>query len=564
MTGRGLSKYIKNGAMRTIHYIVILSALSAALFLPGLGKLALTDPDETFYAQTAREMLEEGDWVTPRIFGEPQYEKPPLYYWLVMLSYKVFGVSEFSARFPSIIFAFLGILGVFLTGRLFYSRLTGFLSSVILATGIEYFVVGRACVTDTVLTVFIIYTIFFFMSAWSSGRRSLYLASSAAAALAVLTKGPIGLFIPGAVILIYLIWIKEVKDLFRKVPVLASLCVFFTVALPWYAAVYFSNGSAFVDEFFGVHNVIRFLHPEHRIGDTPFFFVPVVIAGIFPWTVFFLFAVWDMYKRRAKTLCENARKGSAPRSPHVFLAVWFLLVFLFFSVSRTKLVTYILPLFPAVAIITGRFWERMMTGGMERFSSRMVKWMSGLYVLSCFMVAGGVIGFVWYRFPASDMFYGSLIGSALVILCAFLAASLLLRGKILLSFSAITLSFVLAIIPVVIYVFPTIEEYESRKALSLAIKDLAGPDDSVGAECDHRRGVAFYSGRTDVEDIHHYADRRRFFRQEKSLWGIMKDRHYDIVKNDPRAKNVAKILRSGNHVLVTNVPIENIGEKKGE
>jgi 4-amino-4-deoxy-L-arabinose transferase-like glycosyltransferase len=536
--------------MKTVHYALILAVFSSVIFFTQLGGMALTEPDETFYAQTAKEMLDDGDWITPRIFGEAQYEKPPFYYWLIMLSYMVFGVSEFSARFPSALFAVLGVFGVFLLGKLLYSRLVGFISAVILATSLEYFVVGRGCVTDTVLTVFIVYVFLFFMTAWTTGRRRHYYAAAVMAALAVLTKGPIGLFIPGASILIYLAITGQIKDLFRKVPVVTSFVLFCAVALPWYIIVALSNGQTFASEFFGFHNITRFVHPEHKIGDTPVFYLPVVIGGMFPWSVFFLCAFWGIFRKEKH---PGIVPEGALRSPKAFLAAWFLLVFIFFSVSRTKLVTYILPLFPAAAVMTGNFWAKIISPGVLDVRGKKV--IMAVFMVTSFIAAAGAIGLVLYELPYAPVIKGTIIASCIFLACAVIAYQFERKGKPLTAFFAIAVSVILLMPPVMAYILPAVEVYESRKALSLKIKELSSPDEHIGAEDDHRRGVAFYSGRVKVEDIHSSESRIEFFNRKERVWGVLKSSHYDIVKEHFKENAPIEVKRSGKHVLVTNMPL---------
>jgi 4-amino-4-deoxy-L-arabinose transferase-like glycosyltransferase len=540
--------------MKTIHYVLILAALSFVILFPRLGGLALTDPDETFYAQTAKEMLEDGNWVTPRIFGEPQYEKPVLYYWLIMASYIAFGVNEFSARLPSAVFAFLGVFGVFLIGKLLYSRRAGFLSAVVIATSLEYFVVGRGCVTDTVLTVCIVYTLFFFMAGWAGGKKANYYGAAISAALAVLTKGPIGLFIPGAAILIYLTLTNQIKFLFKKVPVFTSLLVFLAVALPWYIMVALSNGQTFVSEFFGFHNITRFVHPEHKIGDTPVFYVPVVLGGIFPWSVFFLFAVWEMYRKKRTNKVHVLEEETSVKYPSVLLASWFLLVFLFFSVSRTKLVTYILPLFPAMAIITGKFLADLIAGRVSRSKINKIVY---LFVGVSLAAAVGAIVLVWHEYPGSEAVKGVFMASGIFLVCVAAASYFLSKGKFMACFMTIAFSVVMLIPPITVYIFPTVEEYESRKDLALTIKELSLPFERVGAECDHRRGIAFYSGRTKIEDIHPSANTRSEFfgNKDQRVWAVVKIRHYEQLREQLGPEGIIEVRRSGKHVLVTNLPL---------
>ncbi|MCX5686428.1 MAG: glycosyltransferase family 39 protein, partial [Candidatus Omnitrophica bacterium] len=136
------------------NFIPILLALGAYLFFFQLDGMALTDPDETFYAQSAKEMLARNEWITPYLYGEPQFEKPILIYWLIELSYKVFGVNEFAARLPSAIFALIGVFAIYILGGLLFNRRVGALSAVMLASSVEYVILSRACVTDMVLSTF--------------------------------------------------------------------------------------------------------------------------------------------------------------------------------------------------------------------------------------------------------------------------------------------------------------------------------------------------------------------------------------------------------------------------
>jgi 4-amino-4-deoxy-L-arabinose transferase-like glycosyltransferase len=541
--------------MKIAYLLLLLAALSSVLFFTRLGGLALTEPDETFYAQTAKEMLAADDWVTPRIFGKPQFEKPVLYYWLVMASYTAFGISEFSARFPSAVFSIFGVFGVFLLGKLLYSRLTGFLSAVVIATSIIYIVVGKACVTDTVLTVFILYTFYFFMAGWSSGKRLYYYAASASAALAVLTKGPIGLFIAGAVVLLYLAFTGEIRFIFKKVPIFKILLFFLAIALPWYVLAYWANGNIFIDEFFGFHNITRFTQPEHKIGDTPFFYLPVAIGGIFPWSVFFPFAAWCMYKKNKDAPGSLGESKAAIKAPKVFLAAWFLLVLLFFSISRTKLVTYILPLFPAMALITGRFWEKAITGYEKGISAgKQMKWAFGVSSLITLLGLCGLGFFLLQRFPYRDVFKGFFIGSGAFIVSILAGWYFLRQRKILAVFLSIAFSVVLVMPAITVYIFPVIEKYESRKALALKVKELAMPNEKIGAECDHRRGIAFYSDRVDIEDIDVVEKQAEFFSRKERVWGVLKMPHYNDLKERLKENSPIVVKRSGKHVLLTNIP----------
>jgi len=526
---------------KNVYFMIALVLLGSFLFLFGLGNMALTDPDETFYAETAKEMVEAKDWSTPLIFGKPQFEKPIFYYWLVMLSYLVFGIGEFAARFPSAIFGIFGVIGVYLLGRAIFSPLAGFLSAIILATCVQYLVLARACVTDMVLTVFILFCVLFFVKGQITGRRRYYFIAAVMAALAVLTKGPIGAFIPGVIFLSYITISGGWKNI-KKIPILWCLAIFFAIALPWYLTAMRLHGTQLVNEFFAFHNVTRFLKPEHKIGSSPFFYIPVVLGGFFPWTFFLIFGAWDMFKDKNIASRLKASRG--------LLLTWFLVVFVFFSVSRTKLVTYIFPLFPVMALVTGRFWEKFITEFGDKALTAKMKVsfvLSGISVLAAGIAVCLVVGHKY-----SQILTGTLVASGIFILGILISTILLFRGKRIASFVLIVLSVVLLSFPLILRILPPVGEFESSRALSYKLNELAAPEDPVAGECDHRRGIAFYTGRTDIVDVHPYSGLLTFFSRKEKVWGIVQYKHYKQMQELKGDSAPDPLFRVGKYVLVTN------------
>ncbi|MEA3488809.1 MAG: glycosyltransferase family 39 protein [Candidatus Omnitrophota bacterium] len=531
--------------MRDTRFIILLLVVTVFLYFFGRGTMALTDPDETFYAQSAKEMLNAGEWVTPLIFGEPQFEKPAFYYWLVMASYMVFGVNEFAARFPSALFGIAGVIGVYFLGRLLFSRRCGLLSGLVLATCVQYIVLARGCVTDMVLSVFILYCLLFFLAGWMTGRGPYFLVSAVMAALAVLTKGPIGLFIPGVVILLYMLFSGQWRNL-RNIPVGWCILVFLAVSLPWYIAISRAHGAAFIDDFFLFRNITRFLEPEHECSASPFFYVPVFIMGFFPWSLFLPLGAWNIYRG----------KGDGPglKGWKMFLLVWFLAVFVFFSVSRTKLVTYILPLYPVAAVLVGRFWEKFIYG--EDVKGVLARHMNISYAVFSMTSIFGLVGvFFLVRFKYPQALTGAVVAET--VFAAGLALSLLffIFNRKRAAFFSIVLSVVLLCVPLVRYVLPVIEEFETTKALSLTFRELSAPGEPLGGETDSRRGIAFYSGRTEVVDIHPYPALKGFISRKERVWGIVQHKHYEQLKGEVGNAVSEPVSRSGDNVLITNKPL---------
>lgn len=518
--------------------LILLVLFSTYLFLFGLGKMDLTDPDEPFYAQTAREMLNRGEWLTPRIFGEPQFEKPPLYYWLTILSFKAFGVNEFAARFPAAIFGILGIIGIYLLGGLLFSEKTALYSSLVMATAVEYILLARACVTDMILCVFILYSFLFLFYELKKNRKIHCVLSSACLGLAVLTKGPVGLVLPIFIIVLFFLVKKEFIRLF-KLPIFWSLATFIIIAVPWYYLMYKAHGGEFIGHFFGFQNVTRFLKPEHRIGDVFYYYIPIILGGFFPWSIFLPYAAFTIIKKDRKRFGE-----------HLFLLIWIAVFFIFFSISRTKLPTYIFPLFPALAIYIGRFWELNIEK--NNFSSGFK--ISGiLYIVTLPIAVTIFYIFSLTKYPLMcEAIFKS--GIALMILLA-ISLVFFMRKKILLFFHSIIFTLALSLIPLTLILVPKISLYESSKAISEYLENKAKPEERIGVETDYRRGVAFYLDNEDIIDVHKHHIITKFLSLKQRVWAVLKDKnHWQLYTDSEKPYHLPTyiVYKFGKKVIITN------------
>jgi 4-amino-4-deoxy-L-arabinose transferase-like glycosyltransferase len=520
----------KEGAL-----IVVLILFSASLFIMGLDRMPLTDPDEVFYAETAKEMLNRGEFLTPRIFGKPQFEKPPFYYWLVILGFKVFGVNEFAARIASAFFGIFGVIGVYLLGKTLVNKRTAFFAGIVLATSIKYLALSRACVTDIVLCVFILYVILFFF-------KKRYLLSSVFLGLAALTKGPIGIFLPVAIIGIYLILAKELKRL-KEVPFVRGAILFLAVACPWYLLMYKAHGKEFIDVFFGFHNVTRFLKPEHRIGDVFYYYIPILIGGFSFWTAFLPLGIWQAFRE----------KGEGLKKTNLFLAVWVLLIFIFFSFSRTKLPTYIFPLYPALALLIGRlfdvFLEKSLTGKQE-------KAMNVSLCLFLALIAGGLAGLHIVAREKYPLAANSLLiaGIAIIFLMSFFVRALL-RREYMKGIITYMVSFVIFAVPLTHFILPEIGKYEASKHTSEKLLELAWPGEALGAETRYRRGIAFYTDKEDILDVHPHDVITKFLLKKERVWCVIKEKNHIQLYTDrkkPYNKPTYVMYRFGKKVIITN------------
>jgi 4-amino-4-deoxy-L-arabinose transferase-like glycosyltransferase len=356
----------------TVRDFVLLIAFCIPLFFIGLGVPPLLDVDEPVYAATALNAVHSGTfsaWWSPHYNGGLWFDKPPLTYWLIGLSQSIFGATSFAARLPSAIFAVALIVLVAYLCRYLWpeSRSTGLWAAIVLATSFETVLLARTAVTDMILTA-LLTGAFFRVWLWLDDEKNVkqLFAAGIFTGLAALTKGPVAIVLVAGTILFYLLITKQFVRLLSW-QLWLSLIVSVVVALPWYVSMIHLHGSLFIHGFLEANNMVRYLKPEHPQQQSLTWFVPVLMGFIFPWTL-------PMFLAGASAIA-GIRKGS--RSA-LFLMIWALWVFAFFSFSQTKLQTYIYPMYPALACMIGR-WIVMEPNKLQRI---------GTATIFCIVAAG--------------------------------------------------------------------------------------------------------------------------------------------------------------------------------
>lgn len=323
-----------------------LTLIFGVLFFAHLGGAALDNPDEGRYAEIPREMVATGDYVTPRLNGVVYFEKPPLMYWAVAGMLKVFGPAEWAMRAPVALFALAGVLLTYAAARQWRGRTAGLLAAVVLGSSLLFFVLGRILLLDMAVAVLMSATLFcFFLGVQATGPRRLWLFHGlyAAAALATLTKGLIGFLLPGAVMFLWLLIFNQWKRL-RPLYLPSGILIFLLIALPWHLLVAQRNPQ-WAAYYFVREHWERFTTTTHERTNPWWYFGPVLLLGLFPWTG----CLWG-------ALRESLRGGWARRRENAdawFLVTWAAFIFLFFSKSQSKLIPYILPVLPPLAVLIG-------------------------------------------------------------------------------------------------------------------------------------------------------------------------------------------------------------------
>lgn len=368
-------------------------------FLWNLGNIGLVDETEPLFAEAARQMTVTGDWITPFFNGETRFDKPPLIYWLMAIAYQTIGVNEWAARLPSAVAAIAVTAFGFYTLRYFgYSSsvpdqeslprdkkrmwLSAFIGSALIALNPETIAWARTGVSDMLLTGCLSSALLaFFWGYASGGKRTAtqslgtkttlnfllftspwYLAFYVLIALSVLTKGPVGIVLPGLIVGAFLLYLGNWREVLREMRPLPGGLLVLAIALPWYVLVTLANGEAYINSFFGYHNLERFTEVVNGHSAPWYFYFLVTLIGFAPWSVYLPLAI-----ARLRFWQRESWKRS-PRSTHLglFALFWFAGVFGFFTIAVTKLPSYVLPLMPASAILVALLFSNYAFGGVQR------------------------------------------------------------------------------------------------------------------------------------------------------------------------------------------------------
>jgi 4-amino-4-deoxy-L-arabinose transferase-like glycosyltransferase len=346
--------------------VLTLLLLSSLTFLLGLGTQALTDADEAFYAEAAREMVEGQDWITPHFNYEERWQKPILYYWFTAAAFGGTDATEFMARFGS---ALSGV-GVVLLTWAAARRLTGsdagaWIAGAIAATCFGYFMMARAALPDLPLACFVTAAIWCALCAVERTERApaaWAALAGLAAGLGFLTKGPIAVVLP-AIVLLPIWWRERRHVVIRPSHAALALFVFAIAGLPWYVAMFARHGTAYLQSFFVGDNLERFATTRYNDARAVWYYVPILLGGLLPWTMFLLVLPW----RPARAI---ARRRRALTDVEWRLLIWTALPMLLFTLSIGKQPRYILPVLPPIAIMLGLGIANRIGASGDRAASR--------------------------------------------------------------------------------------------------------------------------------------------------------------------------------------------------
>lgn len=443
------------------------------------GGFLLFDVDEAVFSEAAREMVETGDYITPTYNYEPRYDKPILIYWFMSLAFKFFGTTEFAARFTSSMFGTMLVMMTFLFIRRVKGLKPAALAALALLLNLEFFVYTHSAVTDMTLAFFIAASLFSLYMGAHEDNPKWYAGFWAAAALATLTKGVVGLLFPAAITLIYLF---ARKDLGRMKAILkpSYIGLFLLISAPWFALQFMINGWDFFNAFIVKHHIQRYSGVISSHGGPFYYYIGVLLVGFFPWVSMLPNGIYKGLKERL-----------APESSlYLLCSVWFLFVLVFFSIARTKLPNYIFPLFAPAAILAGLAISDII----EKRSGR-----QGLYIM---LVLSGIFASALLVLPSIDLqadlnfpprfFYALAAAYAAIGVFSFMALSRTLPAVI--GASGIMVMIIIflrlyALPPVNIYLQKTLYDY------SVYARENLGANGVLATYEINKPSIAFYSRR---------------------------------------------------------------------
>jgi 4-amino-4-deoxy-L-arabinose transferase-like glycosyltransferase len=478
------SSLAKRGSL--LLFLVIIAA-----YLYGLGHLPLVGPDEPRYAQIAREMLLRNDLITPTLGGHLWFEKPALLYWMMMGSFKLFGVSEWSTRFPSALSGILTIAAVFLVARK-AERVEGdeprrdwsFWSALVSATTLGMIVFSRAASFDIVLTMTLTWALACFILSElelnTRGRGLLLAGFYVFIGLSLLAKGFIGIVLPLGIVGGYFVLRRTWPDRRTFFSLVWGIPLALLVAATWYAPVIWRHGWPFIDEFILQHQLARYVSNNYRHPGPFFYYLPIIVLLSLPWTVFLVDGV-------AKALGSRplADSGDARRKVFTFALVWLVLPLVFFSFARAKLPAYILPVLPAAALIVSERIARLTS------DSKAARWPLRLSGLVCIVSAIGVL--IYSRRSTDVALYCGILIAATLIVVGALALLSRYRQASLLSIGASSL--VIAALALFCGATKLAERESAKRLLQLADAKGYSQTPIYGLQPDDRTPEFYAAGR---------------------------------------------------------------------
>jgi 4-amino-4-deoxy-L-arabinose transferase-like glycosyltransferase len=509
----------------SVTYGVLLVLVVGPLFFLGLSNHGLWTADEPREAEIGREMALSSDWAVPTLNQKPFLEKPPLYYWSLGAVFKLFGkASDHVARIPSALFGIGGTLAIFFLARMLYGSRVGFLSAFILATSFEYFRVAHWVLIDSMLTCLILLAMTFFMAGYLSargGRRLLfYSLFYLFCGLAFLSKGFIGLVLPGLGILAFLAFDRNLKTI-RRMYLWVGALLLMALVMPWLLALWHQGGMEYLRIFFIKNHLQRFIPGGYAGHHRPLYYYLMQFPMSFmPWSLLLVPVVYWVFSKW-KDHPHPSERGL------LFLVAWFVSGFLFLSLASTKRGVYLLPIFAPFAILTACYIDSTLRSTSPGRVDKVFLWVLGLFVLGTSLSAAPLLFYLSKKLTIPPLLFSVLMVGLSVILLTFLwrwksePFWITMHGAI---FSVLIFS--------LLWVVPSLDLYKSFVPFCEEINRNVSKDETLWAYSSDEtlRGVVpFYTGRF-VTEIKDQVQLQEILKNEDQVFIVAMDKRRNLEK----------------------------------
>jgi 4-amino-4-deoxy-L-arabinose transferase-like glycosyltransferase len=489
-------------------HLFCLLALTLLLFLIGLGDRDLWAPVEPRYAEIARMMFEKDEWIVPTVNGNLYTDKPILYFWLVLIASKLAGgVNEWTVRLPAALASVGFVLATYFTGRDFFSARVGLIAAAVLATSMRVIWEARWAHIDTVLGFFFVLTIYFgARSLLGKGRKHEILLAYVFMGLAVLAKGLIGIVLP-ALLVVAFVLVRRDWSIILSAKLTLGIPLFLLIVVPWFYLVNNATDGKWLTDFIYVHHIQRYVDGDgHR---QPFYYYLTTLPVDFlPWTVFAIPAAFAYFPYRQL-------KRPVPQ----LFVLWFVVVFVFFSISDTKRDLYLLPLLPSMALLVGNYIDDLAEGRLAE--SPLYQWMGQLFFGAVIAISLALPFGAWI--VRKETFWISLPVAVVLTIGGILTMVFIGKRRPLKVVTAVTLLMTLATVCLSIWILRYVDQFKSRRLFSLEVNKIVPATAPLYIYADYMHHFNFYTEREIIPVLFSRGEVAEVFRQPGNRYLLIKD-----------------------------------------
>jgi 4-amino-4-deoxy-L-arabinose transferase-like glycosyltransferase len=518
----------------------LLLVVAALPYFVNLGATSIIDANEAFYTETPREMLETGDYLNSTFNYEPRFNKPPLSYWVVLGSYKVFGVSLWSARLPIALGALVIVGTALMLGRVAFSPAAGWIAAISLAATPRFLLFARRIIIDVYSAMFLGLALLCFVLAETDPprRRRWLVLMYVATGLGILTKGPVAIVIPGLVFPLYLLATGRLASL-RRAMLPTGVLIVAAIALPYYAALYVEHGWEYITTFLLRENLARYTEGA-GVGITrgPLFYLPVVFADFyFPWSLVLPVALTRVPWRRLamwRPPASGGERGDAgaaasPADVRLLLGLWIAVIVAFFSFSRGQQDLYVLPFVPAAAALVGGVVAALLDG---TASPALARWTRGaLVVMAALLAVLGLAALVFFGWANVPVHLAGGATAGVVLFATAAAAAVLLARRAYAPGAVTALVGVAAVLWVMVVVgLPDFERYKPVPRLAAAIVSQEATAVRVGTYRVATPSLVFYLQR-HIDQMFDERQLQEFLAVDEPRYCVIRDTDYRAVRD---------------------------------